>query len=205
MFKVSALSLERNDQQIFSNLTFNVEAGTLVRILGSNGSGKSSLLKVLAGLWKPSSGTVCWRGEPLATNAPFFASERCYLGHQLGLQPALSPLQNLKLWLQVSGVRVTLVKIGEALERLGLADLEDPCDNLSRGECQRVALAMLWLNPPVCWILDEPFTALDRTGIEVVCQQFGMHLKKGGLIFMATHQVFDIPSPQTLEIQLGEY
>jgi len=204
VFKVSALSLERNDQKIFSNLTFNVEAGTLVRVLGPNGSGKSSLLKVLAGLWTPSSGTLYWRGEPLAANAPLFALERCYLGHQLGLQPALSPLQNLTLWLQVSGVSVTPAKIREALELLGLADLEGPCENLSRGECQRVALAMLWLNPPVCWILDEPLTALDRMGIEVVCEQFEMHLKKGGLIFMATHQVFEIPSPQAFEIQLGE-
>ena len=189
MLKITALGLERENRQLFSNLTFKIKTGTLVYVSGPNGSGKSSLLRILAGLCLPSAGERYWEGEVY------------YLGHKLGLQLALSPRENLNIWLKLWGVEGD---IGSALAALELQDLaEVPCENLSRGECQRVALAALWLDPPLCWILDEPFTGLDKKGIEVVCERLTEHLQKGGIVLMATHQLFSIVSPHSLEIALG--
>lgn len=204
MLKVNILCCEWNNQKLFSNLTFEVNPGSALVVSGTNGVGKSSLLKILTGLYLPSEGSIFWRGQNFQAGAPFFLSELLYIGHKIGIQPALTPLQNLKWLMGITG-KFAKADIGLALQSVGLQGFEAvPCEVLSKGQCQRVALARLWLDPPICWILDEPFTALDEMGVRLLHDQFLVHLKRGGILVVATHHKFALDPFSWQEIRLGE-
>jgi heme exporter protein A len=204
MLKVSALGCEWGNQKLFSKLTFEVAPGSALRVSGANGVGKSSLLKILTGLLLPSAGSIFWRGQTVRAGDPFFLSELLYIGHKVGIQPALTPLQNLNWLIGIRG-NSSFTQIKFALKAVGLQGFENtPCEVLSKGQCQRVALARLWLAPPVCWILDEPFTGLDETGIYLIREQFLAHLELGGIIVIATHHKIALDPFPYKEIQLGE-
>ncbi len=179
MLRVQNLAYARDQQQIFSELTFNVDPGTILHIKGANGAGKSSLLRILAGLCAASAGRLdC-------------AASRLYIGHQMGLHPALSPVQNL-LWLmklQDLGRSLMIPLIHHALSELDLeAEAHTPCKALSKGQYQRVGLARLMLDPAKLWILDEPCTGLDARGIYFLEACYTQQLQRGGAIIMASHQ-----------------
>lgn len=205
MLKASGIGCERDHQILFSDLTFEIEAGTLMLVTGQNGAGKSSLLKILAGLLTPETGFLLWEKQKLDPRDPFFLKKILYIGHNPGIQPILTPLQNL-CWLL--GILTNhchkRVEVKAALQAVGLLGFEDiPCEYLSEGQRQRVALARLWLDPPSYWILDEPTHALDERGVDLLQQRFLMHLKKGGSIVVATHRTFAIEPFKKLEIHLG--
>lgn len=179
MLRVQSLAYARDQQSIFSGLTFNVSPGTILHIRGANGAGKSSLLRILAGLCSASAGSL------------HCAVSRLYIGHQMGLHPALSPLQNL-LWLmklQDQGRSPMIPVIHHALSELNLeAEAHTPCKVLSKGQYQRVGLARLMLDPAKLWILDEPCTGLDAAGIHFLEGCYERQLQRGGAIIMASHQ-----------------
>lgn len=235
MLRANGLGCERENQVLFSNLTFDVGPGVLFSVSGKNGSGKSSLLKILAGLCPATSGSVVWEGSPVQPGDPGFLANLLYIGHKLGLQPALSPLQNLKWLLGLSGSAASgggmetqpdrspvldslqaidsgtpldsvesVSSIIQALQTVGLLGVEDlPCEVLSRGQCQRLVLARLWLNPPKCWILDEPFTALDDQGKALLLKRFDTHLSQGGMIVVASHAQLDFNFSRVEKLYLG--
>lgn len=209
MLKANTLSCEWDDQILFSKITFEVVPGSLVVVSGPNGVGKSSLLKILIGLWLPSAGSISWRGRNFRPGDPFFLSELLYIGHKIGIQPALTPLQNLKCLLGITRkLARPLPTTGDlqcALQAVGLQGFETvPCEVLSKGQCQRVALARLWLDPPICWVLDEPFTALDEMGIGLLQDRFLIHLEQGGMLVVASHHKITLDPFPYQEIQLGE-
>ncbi len=197
MFQIKALRCERGQRILFSGLTFKVEPGQLVLVRGPNGSGKSSLLKILAGLLPASSGQRFWRGEKIEQPDPRFAAELLYLGHRNAVEPSLTPVQNLVGLLRMTALLIpTTREIEIALQKVALGGFEHiPCEALSKGQCQRVALARLWLNPPPCWILDEPVTALDQAGIDLFNEALQQHLEKQGLAILATHHDFSGSDP----------
>lgn len=204
MLKVNALSCAWHDQELFSNLTFEVVPGSALVVSGSNGVGKSSLLKILTGLCVPSAGSVSWKGQNFRSGDPFFLSELLYIGHKIGIEPALTPLQNLK-WLMGITDKSSVIDMGFALQAVGLQGFEAvPCEVLSKGQCQRVALSRLWLDPSICWILDEPFTALDEMGVRLLQDRFLVHLKRGGILIVATHHKLALEPFSCQEIRLGE-
>jgi heme exporter protein A len=203
VLKLKGLSCERDNNTLFSNLTLDIHPGTFVNVIGQNGAGKTSLLKVLSGLWQPTTGCLSWCGQLLPGAAPFFWAALLYIGHESQLQPTLTPLQNLKGWLSLGGVTTTTSDIEKALAEVGLeSSMHVPCEVLSRGQRQRVLLARLWIYPPVCWILDEPFTALDTDGILLLHKRFETHLSQGGIIITATHQTLTLHSETFLKISL---
>jgi heme exporter protein A len=204
VLKLENLSYEREDKALFSNLTLKISLGTFVNVVGPNGAGKTSLLKVLAGLWQPTTGSLEWDKKSLPLEAPLFWAELLYIGHQSQLQPTLTPLQNLKWWITINSLeRPTIEEIEAALVHVGLkAFLHLPCEMLSRGQRQRVLLARLWVSPPLCWILDEPFTALDEAGILAVKHRFEEHLLQSGIIIVATHQPLRISAEKSFNIAL---
>jgi heme exporter protein A len=190
VLKVSALAYARENRTLFSNITFDLKPGSALLISGSNGKGKSSLLKILAGLWPAASGLIIWRGQKVQPGDPLFLAQLLYQGHSLGLDPLLSPLENLKWRLSISGMCLRAVqdKIPFALEMLGLQGLENtPCEYLSKGQVQRVALARLWLEPPILWLLDEPFTALDKMASALLQTRMVEHVNHGGILIIASH------------------
>ncbi|MGA0562041.1 heme ABC exporter ATP-binding protein CcmA [Ancylobacter sp. VNQ12] len=193
------LACRRGVRQLFENLDFTLESGRALIVTGPNGTGKSSLLRLLAGLSAPAAGTVRLEG---AREPEDFAEDVHYLGHLDAHKAALSAEENLAFWRDVLG-RPAL-SIAEALEEVGLGGLGRlPVAVLSAGQKRRLALARLLVSDRPLWLLDEPTTALD-----VAAQaRFGVlaraHVGQGGLIVAATHAPLDLGSAQALD--LGAY
>lgn len=188
-----ALECQRGDNLLFAGLEFEARAGQLLQIEGANGSGKTSLLRILAGLSRPSEGEVRWRGTDIMRQRSAYFSEMAYLGHALGVKADLSPLENLRVALALAGLRFDEDGAFESLARTGLRGKEElPARALSAGQKQRVALARLLMCPATLWIMDEPFTALDVSGIALVRELLEAHLARGGIAVLTSHQAVDV-------------
>ena len=184
---VNKLSCRRGNHCLWQNLEFAVSPGELLQITGANGSGKTSLLRILAGLAPPDSGTVHWQGLPIA-----------YLGHQLAVKAELTVQENLRFQMQTTTANTRLA----ALEQMGLtAHLDHFGYQLSQGQKQRLALARLLINPALLWILDEPLAGLDAEMTEKVAVLMTQHVQQGGLIVFTTHRPLTFTRPvQTVEM-----
>ena len=164
-----------------------------MQVEGANGSGKTSLLRILAGLSLASEGQVLWDGKDIHKQRSFYFSKVAYLGHTLGIKSDLSPLENLKITLALASFPFDETAVYRALEQTGLSGKEDvPARSLSAGQKQRVALARLLACPAKLWIMDEPFTALDASGVSLVRDLLETHLRRGGLVVLTSHQAVEV-------------
>ncbi|MFN3711848.1 MAG: cytochrome c biogenesis heme-transporting ATPase CcmA [Alishewanella aestuarii] len=187
LLSASGLSCVKQDRVLFEQLSLSVSAGQLLQIKGKNGAGKSSLLRILAGLARPEEGELYYQARPLSDVSADYAANLCFIGHQSGIHEQLTALENLRFWRAATDLKPA--DDLALLASLGLAGLEDiPCRMLSAGQQRRVSLARLWTSRAQLWILDEPFTALDQTAIGTLQQHFIAHLEQGGAIILTTHQ-----------------
>ena len=185
------LCLFRGDRCLFKNLEFALNKGELLVIEGPNGSGKTSLLRAVAGLLEFETGAVKWDGVTIRDNHQSFRADLVWLSHRVGFKGDLNILENLKF---ESGLRATdQTRLGEVLERLSLSRLvELPFRSLSAGQQRRVALARMLLASARLWIMDEPFTNLDKAGQALVTELIGEHIRAGGSCMVASHQPLEI-------------
>lgn len=196
------LTCVREDRIIFKDLDFTVKPGEIVQVEGPNGVGKSSLFRLIVGLSTPYSGTILWQNSCILDERESFYKKLLYLGHKTGIKPELSALENLQFFqkLQPSYSNVNLWQV---LAKVGLAGYEDMVSaQLSAGQQRRVALARLWLNDCPLWILDEPFTAIDKAGVQVLEALFIQHASKGGTVLLTTHQDLSIDKALLSKITL---
>lgn len=206
MLEVRGLQCERDGRPLFSGLSFAVNAGQLLHIDGANGCGKSTLLRAVAGLLTPTFGTISW--QMLSDPRSLF----CFIGHKTGLKSELSPLVNLRHLHSLAATPAPATKpvsdsrLLQVLAGVGLAGYEHlPVARLSAGQQRRVALARLWLTTAPLWLLDEPFTALDKKAVAGLCQHFATHLAAGGAIIMASHQEPPLATLPTIRLALADY
>lgn len=184
---VEGLQCIRGDRMLFDNLAFQASSGELVRVEGINGSGKTSLLRILSGLTRPAQGQVSWSGQTIDEDRSHYCEQLTYLGHSNGIKGDLTPIENLRLACALSD-SPTEQRIQSALEQLKLRGCEYlPCRQLSMGQQRRVALARLVVLDKCLWILDEPFTSLDSAGIQLVETLLNAHAAKGGITVLTTH------------------
>ena len=178
------LTLSRGGRQLFSGLSFEVCAGDLVQVEGCNGAGKTSLIRILAGLSRYGfDGSVSRNGAIL------------YLGHHSAVKDMLSPRENLS-WSVSGRGQYALDEIDQALDKVGLYGYEDvPSHALSAGQHRRVNLARLYLSDCPLWLLDEPFTAIDKAGVKSLEELFVSHVKQGGAIMLTSHQALALDYP----------
>jgi heme exporter protein A len=201
MLETTALACERGGLRLFSDLGFALDGGGLLRVRGANGSGKTSLLRILAGLTRPAAGTVRWRGRDIDQD---YRREMLFLGHAPAVKDDLTVLENLQFASRISGFEIPESKIRNALEQLGIARLSDlPAGYLSQGQRRRTALARLALPESVpLWLLDEPFAALDDEAIGRVSTLCAAHLAAGGMLVLTSHQDVPIAAPTVQTVEL---
>ncbi len=203
VLSVTNLSVVKRDRLLFENLNFAVEQGGLLYVKGQNGAGKTSMLRVLAGLVEADCGNVFFSQQNIKDCRENYHQNLVYFGHKLGINLTLSAVENLQYWCKQHQVVISVHTIFNTLAQLNLVGLEDiPVNNLSAGQQRRVALARLWFKQDAkLWILDEPFTALDTQGIELLSKQITKFLSGGGTVVMTSHQALRLDYP-TDEITL---
>lgn len=196
----------RGDRRLFRDVSFSLAAGTLLQLTGPNGSGKTSLLRIIAGLVSPESGEVLWRGAQVGSLAEEYSRSVTYLGHRTAVKEELSSTENLRISNGLSGIEVTGATAQQALARVGLAGRENlPARFLSEGQRRRSALARLITCSTTLWLLDEVLASLDRAAGSLIESIIGEHLNRGGIAIVATHQELHIPTSsfQRLELSAG--
>ena len=193
----------RGETLLFESVSFSVFPGEALQIEGANGSGKTSLLRILAGLGSSLDGEVLWRGTNIHHQRGQYLSELAYLGHNLGFKPDLTATENLRFGAALFGLDSSEESIDQTLLDMGLSEQKElPLRVLSAGQKQRLAMARISLSRAHLWILDEPFTALDGRGIATVVRLIEQHLQQEGLVVLTSHQTFDIkPSVRTWLLQ----
>lgn len=189
MLKTINLQCVRGERSLFNGLSLRVEAGECLVIRGENGSGKTSLLRMLAGLAPPADGAVYWNGRQADRANEEYRRELLYLGHLLGLKEGLSAAENLTFASTVASDPASPSVVYDALHQAGLSGKEDlPVRALSQGQRRRVNLARLLLQKRALWVLDEPLTALDDKAGQWAMSMIDRHLAGGGVAVLTTHQ-----------------
>ena len=199
-----ALECVRGGRRLFHDLSFSLGPGEMLEVSGPNGSGKTSLLRMLCGLLPPVAGEILWQGANIRTLKEEYLKELAYLGHANGIKAELNGLENLRIAGGLAGVRPGDEKITAALEQLGLQVSEArPAKTLSQGQQRRLALARLLVGGKALWVLDEPLTALDSDAVGLVQSVLGEHLEGGGMAVLTTHQLLDVRAGRTTRIHLA--
>lgn len=201
LLELRDLSCERDQRPLFSALNLSCYGGEAVQILGPNGSGKTTLLRTLAGLCREYRGEILCCGVELGRAGLAHRQNLLFIGHRPGIKSGLTPRENLAWYCALSG-RVSSANIMAALAEVGLSGYGDvPCAQLSAGQLRRVALARLHLSDvPQVWILDEPFTAIDKAGVAELEALMARHTAAGGLVVLSSHQELVLPGLRRVDL-----
>ena len=202
--EIRDLACERGGKTLFTGLNLSVLPGQSLHLQGDNGSGKTSLLRLLCGLAVPLAGQVLWAGQPTTQAREDFLRDMLYLGHALALKEGLSALENLHFAAALSGQQWVPDAAVQALHQMGLRGREHlPLQDLSQGKKRRVALARLGLSPARLWLLDEPFVALDSAACGVLQGLMQTHVTRGGMVVFTSHQAVNLASGDNRSHRLG--
>ena len=202
LLSANNLTCIREDRVLFEALKINISAGDILQIEGPNGAGKTSLLRILAGLSQPYDGCVYFQDKSITQQREMFHQELLYLGHLPGVKDEMTAQENLEFNLALHGLNSNTAET--TLAEVNLLGFEDAlASHLSAGQHRRIALARLWQSQAKIWILDEPFTAIDKLGVEKLEQLFLQHADNGGCVILTTHQDLSIPAERVKKVTLA--
>lgn len=196
LFAATNLACRRGERLVFAGLGFALVSGQVLVLRGANGSGKSSLLRLMAGLSRPERGEISYRGQNVTDDPAAHRANLHFLGHLDGIKPALNVTETMRFW---AGMRSNVDRVALALEQFRLTRLAElPCRFLSAGERKRVALARLIASPAPLWLLDEPTTALDAEATADLFRAIAAHQAGGGIAAIASHAPLALDNVTTL-------
>jgi len=205
MLEIQSLECVRDDRLLFSDLNFTLAEAEVLQIEGANGCGKTSLLRIICGLRLAEAGQVLWCGEPVSSNRENYYAGMVYIGHLPCIKGDLTVLENVRSLLDTRSLTVTNTIIEEALDKVGLASYEDvPGKALSSGQRRRILLAFIELAQAKLWILDEPLTALDVQGVDLMESMIIEHQQAGGSVIFTTHHGMQLGCDMR-SVQLGSH
>lgn len=204
MLEAHELAARRGHARLFEGLSFRVEAGHALVVTGANGTGKTTLLRMLAGLSAPAAGEIRWNGAVVAPFDPLVRAAIAFAGHAPALKDELSAEENLTALVALAGESLPRATIHAALAEVALgAKRSLPARVLSQGQRRRIGLARLALLNRPLWILDEPVTALDAAGIAMLAAMVARHVERGGTAVAATHAPLGLPETHVRSISLS--
>ena len=199
MLEASGLDCVRQGRTLFRALSFSLASGERLRIAGANGSGKTSLLRILCGLLAPTAGDVRWRGASISSLKEEFSKEIVYLGHAPAVKDDLTAAENLEIACRLAGFPLSPDEMGSALSLFKVPD--GPVRKLSQGQRRRAALARLVVSAKApLWLLDEPYAALDVDAAKIVDTLIGEHAARGNAVIFTTHQETGATNARVLEL-----
>jgi len=207
LLKVDELYCERDERILVENLSFQLIKGQILHIKGKNGSGKTSLLRVLCGLYQGFEGQVDFLGEPIDEAREAYNQSMLFIGHHVSVKQALTARENLSWYAKIQP-QLDVDLIDDALAAVGMAGYEDvQCQQMSAGQKRRVNLARLFMFAPKnyadsVWILDEPFTAIDVDGVQKLEQKIVEYVEQGGAVILTTHQTLGIKNLDVLNLDV---
>ncbi len=204
MLECVSLACMRGERLLFESLNFALNDSELMHIKGANGSGKTSLLRILSGLMLPEKGEVLWGRGNIRKLREEYQQSLLYIGHLPGIKGDLTALENLRVNLAMSGNEISEDEAWYALGKIGLKGREDLTARvLSQGQQRRVALARMLVSKAKLWVLDEPFTALDVKAVAMLQTVLVNHVKNGGMVILTTHQEFTVGGIDVRLLDLG--
>lgn len=203
--QVTNLQCIRGDSELFSGLSFALKTQQLMRIEGQNGTGKTTLLRALCGLYQADQGTVVWNDVPIKKQDEEYLKELFFLGHNNAIKADLNALENLRINTALAGNKYSDDVLLQALDDIGLFGSEyKPTAHLSQGQKRRVALAALLLSKAKLWILDEPFVALDGFAVKLLQDVIAKHVENDGMVILTTHQEVPLTNGEIIRINLDQ-
>lgn len=206
MLELINLDCVRGGRPLFRNLNVSVPGGTLLQVEGANGSGKTSMLRIVCGLMSPESGEVRWNGANIKSLGEEYSQTLAYLGHRNGIKEELTPLENLKVSNSVAGSKLKTEEAQAALKLLGLESRQNfPVRYLSEGQRRRAALARIVTGGAKLWVLDEVLAALDTAAVDVVRTILERHLESGGTAIVATHHDLQMSAGVFQRLELASW
>jgi heme exporter protein A len=204
MLDVTDLQLVRGGRLLCQGFDLQLRAGQALLVEGANGTGKTTLLRSLAGVQPLHARQLRWLAFSGSAAREAMCQEACYLGHRDGLHEALNAVQNLEHLLRLGGEALPAPRIEQALRGAGLGALTQvPLRRLSQGQRRRVALTRLVLTRRRLWLLDEPLTALDEAARLDFTVRLALHLERGGLALISTHDPWPSSTPSLTRLHLG--
>ena len=198
LFTGHALTCIRGERQVFAGLDFAIGPGEALMLVGANGSGKSSLLRLMAGLLRPAGVAVCWGGETIAADPEAHNARLHYVGHLDPIKAALTVAENLAFWARLGDGSGTVAAALEAFDSTSLADV--PGRFLSAGQKRRYNLARLAASAATLWLLDEPTTALDARATACLMAAIARHRAGGGMVAISTHADLALDGARGLDL-----
>lgn len=202
MLSAHNLTCIREERVLFEDLNLSIFPGDILQIEGPNGAGKTSLMRILAGLSQPYDGDIQFQGKSITDQRELFHQNLLYLGHLPGVKDELTAQENLAFNLALHGLDASTAE--STLTEVNLLGFEDAlASHLSAGQHRRIALSRLWQSQAKIWILDEPFTAIDKLGVEKLEQLFLQHADNGGCVILTTHQDLSLPAERVKKVSLA--
>ncbi|MFZ5556721.1 MAG: cytochrome c biogenesis heme-transporting ATPase CcmA [Pseudomonadota bacterium] len=203
MLAAIGLTCTRGERRIFAGVSFSLARGELLHVVGPNGSGKTSLLRMLCRLLSPADGEIRWNDGTLQELGDEYLAQVAYVGHLNGLKDDLTAWENLRVCSGMEG-NADPATILASLDRVGLGECRDfPTRWLSQGQRRRLALSRLMAVPRRLWILDEPFTGLDKASVGTLLDMLRQHLTAGGLVVLTSHQDMTLPGGVIRQLHLS--